>query len=739
MGARLPAARDKEVDVRKRVVITLLLVSLVLLLLPVAAQAMSFDQAVGKLVKQGWPKQLENHIVNFKGNSLGFRAGGTPSDDACARWIAGQMKAIGLADVKREAVPVDEWDFKGASVTVTGLGYSNPVTYRASAFGGGVGTPKAGVTGSVVYVKDVDLVNGPWSGSAGAFDAVGDVTGKIVVVDFESAMWWMSMPDMEAGLRGAAAVILTYNPDWPGYYGQPDALGAFDAETDLSAPPMVYLSWKDGAVLKDALKTGAVTATVKNDAKLRLIADGGTGYNVVGQIKGTTNRNEYVVFGGHHDAWFKGGLDNASSVVNSLVIAKAMKMSHYKPKRTIVFLSTTAEEYGLTNSWYDWCIGAFDFITAEHPDWTGKIAGMLNTEIVGYKKGNLWMLASPEVTPMLNAQLAASTDLTLTRDGTAPSVIGTPWCWNDQWTFTAAGVPSVSFWSQDNDYTGTYKNTIYHTQYDTPSLIDYGFLGDISRFEFRVAKKFDRGLLPYTLSTRATEMGDALGAKIGADTAGNPIAPTVADVIADNVDTDVYRDFSDAFIHFTNASFRYDDAAGKGTLAVANIPSINAQLMQIEKQVNSTFTALDALDNTSYPFDQITRDIYRMEIGHDALLGGTPDYAAAAATVSTVGLMCYGTNFSEPVFQKVLQQHRPTYYHIAWGGQGHLEWYQNLMPDYAAIEAHNATLAIGLLDDQIAFQQDDLEARIIEMTAVLDDAANQIEDLLPVMAAPAPH
>ena len=162
-------------------------------------------------------------------------------------------------------------------------------------------------------------MNGPWSGSAGAFDAVGDVTGKIVVVDFESPMWWMSMPDMEAGLRGAAAVILTYNPDWPGYFGQQDALAAFDAETDLSAPPMVWISWKHGDTLKEALGVGPLQATVKLNAPLTLIEDGGRGYNVVGKIKGTTNKNEYVVFGGHHDAWFEGGLDNASSVVNSLV------------------------------------------------------------------------------------------------------------------------------------------------------------------------------------------------------------------------------------------------------------------------------------------------------------------------------------------------------------------------------------------------------------------------------------
>ena len=721
---------------QRRLLTTVVLVLLVLLLVPAAVQAMTFDQAVNKLINTGWATKMENQAVSFKGNSMGFRAGGTPSDDAAARWMARQMKLIGLSGVKLEAVPVDEWDFKGANVTVSGDGYSNPVTYKASSFGGVVPTPMGGVTGDVVYVRDVDATNGPWSGSAGAFDAVGDVTGKIVLIDFESTMWWMSLPHMEAGLRGAAAVILTYNPDWPGFFGQEDALAAFDAETDLSAPPMVWIPKGAGDVLKEALTVGPVSATVKNNVNQRLIADGGMGYNVVGKIPGTTNKNEYIVFGGHHDAWFEGGLDNASSVVDQLVIAKAMKMSGFKPKRTIVFLNTTAEEYGLTNAWYDWCIGAWHFITQRHPDWSGRIAGMLNAEILGYKHGNLWMLASPELQPMLEDQLTRADDagLVLTRNATEPVVIGDPWCWNDQWTFTAAGVPSVSFWSQDNDYSGIYKTTIYHTQYDTKALIDWKFFRDIVKFQFRVTKKFDRGLLPYTLSPRAEQLEAALQTQIGMDAGGDPADPTVDDVIADTVDASVYGHFAYALGRFALTSQRYDVLAGDGSLPAANLPAINAQLMQIEKLVNRNFTALDWLDSTTYPFDQVTRDIYHMGIAYDALDSATPDYDTAAAEVSGVGLMWYGTNFSEPVFKKILNQHRPSYYHVCWGAQGHMAKYQNLVPDYNAIIGHDASTAMDYLDGQLGVQESDLETRIVDMTAVLNETSGQIEDLFPLIA-----
>ncbi|NLE23046.1 MAG: M28 family peptidase, partial [Actinobacteria bacterium] len=705
----------------------LLLVSLLLLTLPAAAQAMSFDQAMNKLISSGWAKKMENKCISFKGNPLGYRSGGTASDDACARWIAAEMRKMGLSGVTLEGVPVDEWDFKSASVTLTGLGFSNPITYKATGFGGGVGTPAKGVTGDVVYVKDVDLVNGPWSGSAGAFDAVGDVRGKVVVVDFESDMWWMGIPNMEAGLRGAAAVILTYNPDWPGYFGLPNALAAFDAETDLSAPPMVWLPWKHGDTLKEALGVGPVRATVKLKAPLTLIEDGGMGYNVVGKIKGKTKKNEYVVFGGHHDAWFAGGLDNASSVVTTLVIAKAMKMSHYKPARTMVFLSTTAEEYGITNSWYDWCVGAWHFITQRHPSWAGRIAGMLNTEIVGYKNGNLWMLASPELTPMIEERLDASGDLRLTRNGTEPSVIGEPWCWNDQWTFTAAGVPSVSFWSQDNDYSGVYKTTTYHTQYDTASLISWPFFRDIAKFQFRVAKKLDKGLLPYKLATRSAGLEAALEAPVVEGDA----ALTVREVIAGTVTPAASRDFDAAIERFATTTAVYDVVASH--IPAAHRSAANAQLMRIEKLINTSFTSLDWLDNTTHPFDQVSRDIFHMRSAVDALEAATPDYDTAAAEIGATGLMWYGTSFSEPVFKKILQQHRPTYYHVCWGAQGHLAKYQNLKPEYEAVLDGDETGALGLLRQHLQVQEDDLRDRIDVLTEQLNEASDQIEDLYPLV------
>jgi len=568
-------------------------------------------------------------------------------------------------------------------------------------------------------------------GSAAEFAAAGDVTGKIALIDFESPMWWMSYPAMEAGVRGAAAVILTHSDDpaMAGYYDIRSALGSFDAESQLSAPPMVYISWNDGDALKAALKAGTVTATVKNNVGLKLADSGGKGYNVLGHITGSRDPRQMVLYGSHHDAWFHGGLDNASAVVNELLAAKAMKLSGYKPKRTIVFFSTTGEEYGYAQSYYDWCIGAWYSITKQHPDWAGRITAYLNSELLGYKQGNLWMLASPEITPTLDSTLATSDDLKLTMNSTAPAVIGGPWCWNDQWTFTAAGVPSVCFWSQDNDYSGYIKTHVYHTQYDTPGQISWSFLADINKYEFRVARKFagDEALLPYSFTPRSDDLAAALSADVNTGTLGSL---SYDDALAGLTDKTVYADFAAAVKRFQHAATAYD--AGKASIPASDYPSVNAQLLAVNKQIDAGFTAMNWLDNTVYPFQQTTFDIEMMLHAAqtiDAAAAGWQD--SASADVSQVGLMWYGANFSHAVFAKELQRHRQSYYRICWGGQGHLDRYQDLTPEYDAILSSDTSTAYDGLTVKADVQIDDLTARVVAMTDVLNGASDQLEDMLP--------
>jgi hypothetical protein len=84
-----------------------------------------------------------------------------------------------------------------------------------------------------------------------------------VPVDAKMSSWWFCPPAVEAAHRKAAGVICTYISDDRKYYSVNDrALGSFDGQYDLSAPPWVYISRRDGDWLKSELRTGPVTATM---------------------------------------------------------------------------------------------------------------------------------------------------------------------------------------------------------------------------------------------------------------------------------------------------------------------------------------------------------------------------------------------------------------------------------------------------------------------------------------------
>lgn len=109
-----------------------------------------------------------------------------------------------------------------------------------------------------------------------------------------------------------------------------------------------------------------VTASVQLRNKLRTI----NSRNVVAKVVGsdTAHRDEYVIYDAHWDHFgvgapvngdsiYNGAADNATGTAGLLTLAKAYAAMKTPPRRSILFLSVTAEEQGLLGSQY----------YAEHP------------------------------------------------------------------------------------------------------------------------------------------------------------------------------------------------------------------------------------------------------------------------------------------------------------------------------------------------------------------------------------
>jgi Zn-dependent M28 family amino/carboxypeptidase len=74
--------------------------------------------------------------------------------------------------------------------------------------------------------------------------------------------------------------------------------------------------------------------------------------NVVAEIRGSENPNEFVVLGAHLDSWElgTGALDNGCNAAMVIDALRAMRAAGVRPRRTIRFVLFSGEEEGLLGS-----------------------------------------------------------------------------------------------------------------------------------------------------------------------------------------------------------------------------------------------------------------------------------------------------------------------------------------------------------------------------------------------------
>lgn len=659
---------------------------------PGPATAQDYHDAIARLIAEGYPQAIVDHLC-----ALGTRCAGSPADDAGANYIADQLAAMGLGDVRLEPVPVDEYWIDAVGVTVLGVGDGGvDVALPASTWMHMQPTPAGGITAPVVYAG---------RGTAQDFDALGEgaVEGKLALIDAAFGSWYPYYPWAEATLRGAVGVITTGTPDDTTFWSAPDALGMFPAYYDLTMAPAVWVSPRSGDWLKGHLADGPVEATITVESGFRMAEDGGEGYNVVAEIPGAVHPDEMVVWSGHHDAFWEGALDDTSAVAQMLTVAKAMMESGYAPERTWVFLFTTAEEGSRAETYYDWLYGAWWAITQAHPDWPGRVTGQINLEMQG-GQGELWVNCNCELRNVMRRTLNSHPELRpygYTIDDEATS-------WNDQFPFIASGVPALTFSATSAEY----DSTIYHTPADTPDLIDWEHFGLMNELEFRMAQRFDRGLLPYDLAVR--------GAEIEARTNTNAL-------LAAGADTETVAQLDADIRAFQRATKAYRARANRFTPEAHD--RINAGLLAVEKEILAAFTALDVWEYTVYPHEQVQLDVASLQKAIAELERPQPSPTRATGALEYVSQNWYGPNFSPEVYAWELTRHQPDSPILYFGSLGKIAYLWNVMPQYRQIEAGEYAAAHDALVPMYDGALTDLNERLAGIGEVLESVTPQVREL----------
>ncbi len=399
-----------------------------------------------------------------------------PGGDKAANWIAGQFKSLGLKPLGDKDSYLQSIKFKETVFTPETAFEVGEDKFKMGKDYGFIPLPfkkeNADVNAEMVFIGyGMELFSKK-------SDILSKIKGKIVVmIEGPPA----SVPKKEweeknvsiamfQGLvaNGVKAIITIGNgregdksEEYIDYFGRRQI--ALADEQDSPAPfPIPPLMMVNRATAQKLFAKSDVEFTkamadaeyntfnffeLKNSAKIvtKYETKKGTSSNVVGYIEGSDPKlkNEAVLFSAHYDAYgvengkiYNGAADNALGTAEMLAVAESFSKMSEKPKRSLIFIAVTGEEYGLYGSKY-W---------ANEPTWDiKKVAANLNldgigTEVFGPVKNMVGFGAEYSTLGAMLDDVAKSYGIKIMPDPQPEEKVFTR---SDHYSFVKRGVPAL--------------------------------------------------------------------------------------------------------------------------------------------------------------------------------------------------------------------------------------------------------------------------------------------------------
>ncbi|MDH5474880.1 MAG: M20/M25/M40 family metallo-hydrolase [Cyclobacteriaceae bacterium] len=281
--------------------------------------------------------------------NIGHRLSGSPQAAAAVEWSRQQMIGYGFDTVFLQPVMVPHWvRGKHEKAKILNANKIGDKEVNIIALGNSVGTGVNGVSGKVIEVKDISDL-----------EKLGEkiIKGKIV---------YFSRPFDQKHIRtfmayGGAVDQRVFGPSEAAKYGAIGILvrsmsssqddiphtGTLRYNEEFPKIPAVAISTNDGDLLSQLLINDK-GLDFYFETHCEMLPDV-LSYNVVGEITGTVNPNEYILVGGHLDSWDvgHGAHDDGAGCVQSIEALRILKNMGIKPKHSIRAVMFMNEENGL--------------------------------------------------------------------------------------------------------------------------------------------------------------------------------------------------------------------------------------------------------------------------------------------------------------------------------------------------------------------------------------------------------
>jgi aminopeptidase YwaD len=264
-------------------------------------------------------KALE--YVHGMTQKVGTRFAGTEGEKKGAEYLLGLFKQFGYEDAKLQPFPIDLYQVWDEKLVVDGLG-----EVPCKGFIAATDCPN-GVTGELVYLETGDEC-----------DIDTDVAGKIAIVT--GGVGGKRLRSLiQKKVAGVIAIEMTPHVR--------PRRGGFGHEGSMRYGnlPGVRVTYEWGETLMGAR---GKKATISLRSKYTLTE----AYNVVAELKGTSESEDIILICGHCDSIYdsQGTLDNAGGTAIVMELARIFKQ--IGSKRTLRFIAFSGEEQGLRGSVY---------------------------------------------------------------------------------------------------------------------------------------------------------------------------------------------------------------------------------------------------------------------------------------------------------------------------------------------------------------------------------------------------
>ena len=693
---------------KKRIVSMLLAVFLLVSATACAKQPdTDATQAYLSKVDVDYSYNLALKLEEIRSNEkLGYRTAGSEAELATGDMLKEEMERIGLQDVTKDAFTLDTWTFTKAQLCfedgageeyVAELGgyQTNFVTDGAETF-----TVIDGGRGTEADLKDLD------------------VKGKLVLVNINQRDdWWINYPAYEAHLAGAAAVIAVQD----GGYAEvsDDALNAQDICGPSDAPAF-SMSRTDAALLRAAMdENGEANVTLDADSRVEM---DGTSYNVIGTIPGRDTES-MVLMSAHYDSYFAGFQDDNAAIALMMGIAKGLIDSGYQPEKTLVFCAMAAEEWGVSNTRYDWSTGAYNQIFRVHPEWVGKVIADINFELPAMNEGTADQIrTSYELKTFVDGFKSTVPQV----DGVFPDgieIIVPTQTWSDDFSLSIAGVPSSV-----TALRGGFAQTHYHSQFDDRDTYSReAFLFHHNMYGLLMMAYDHCAVSPLDFSTRLSVLRESM----------DDTVMTAEQMDALNAALDeAAAAAGTAWAKVSEANAAYQQALDAGDTdkadeLLAEAREMNANVLAAFKFAEDSFVRLTWEDSSIFPHEHSQNNLLALEGAAEALKQG--DSAAALDEyLYLVDNNWYAYDWSRETFEYftdyVLNQSADR---LMWGAgrvQGHEDLFdviRSLQEKYGDSSA-DYTAELARLDQAIETQRTMLNEQVEHEVSALEALTAQL-------------